>query len=84
MGLIEQGAKEVYVLDMADAPSGDFKDCAKLAAAFGGKLSYHQCNVTDPEAVDKIFVQIEKDHNRLDVLFAAAGILGTGSLLTSA
>jgi len=75
--MIEQGAKHVYVLDMADTPSPDFNDSAKLAEAFGGKLTYHQVNVTDPEAVDRIFVEIEKEHNRLDVLFAAAGILGT-------
>lgn len=76
MGMIEQGAKHVYVLDMSPEPSGDFKDCAALAEKFGGRLSYHQVDVTDPKQVDAVFKKLEKEEGRLDAVFAAAGILG--------
>ncbi|KAM0748970.1 NAD(P)-binding protein [Meredithblackwellia eburnea MCA 4105] len=75
LGMCEAGAI-VYAIDLPDTPSKDFEACAKLAETFGTELLYDKADVTDPEALQVIFSRIGEKHQRLDVLVAAAGILG--------
>lgn len=61
----------VIVLDQ-DAVTG--AETASEIAAAGGKSEVHKLDVTDAEAVDRLFAALVKRHGRIDVLINSAGI----------
>ena len=66
----------VYAIDVHAVPSSDFEACQVAAKKFGTKLVYIQGDATNPARLAEIFGAIKAEHNRLDVMVAAAGILG--------
>ncbi|KAL8278127.1 hypothetical protein RQP46_009451 [Phenoliferia psychrophenolica] len=75
LALCEAGAF-VYAIDVPTIPSADFEAAAEAAKRFGTHLVYIHGNATDPSGLAKIFQSIVAKHHRLDVLIAAAAILG--------
>ncbi|KAH6885973.1 hypothetical protein B0T10DRAFT_408543 [Thelonectria olida] len=75
---LEAGAK-VHALDRLPSPESDpasqfSKVAARAREELGTSLTYHQVDVRDNEALNKIIEGIANEHNRLDGLIAAAGI----------
>ncbi|HEX5405718.1 MAG TPA: SDR family NAD(P)-dependent oxidoreductase [Pseudonocardiaceae bacterium] len=55
--------------------------CAKeLAAEFGGRVAGRVLDVTDPDAVGRVIRGVARDHGRLDIAVANAGVLGDALL----
>jgi len=72
--LVEAGG-HVYCLDRATKPSDDFyKLSERLAAEYGGSLSYAHVDVREAFNLDNVIASIAAKHDRLDGLVAAAAI----------
>ena len=66
----------VYAIDVPQKPSQDFEASMEAAKHFGTQLVYIHGDATDPAGLAVIFQGIAAKHHRLDVLVAAAAILG--------
>lgn len=74
-GLAEAGSK-VYCIDRGDQPSQHFKVASeRLLPHDGGQLNYRQADITDTKALDNAIADIAVEHQRLDGVIAAAGIM---------
>lgn len=74
-GLAEAGSK-VYCIDRGDQPSQHFKVAAERLLPYdGGQLHYRQADITDTKALDNAIADIAAEHQRLDGVIAAAGIM---------
>ncbi|KAK9446378.1 uncharacterized protein V1518DRAFT_424163 [Limtongia smithiae] len=74
--LAELGAK-VYAIDLPETPSEDFGIAVKYVARLGSSLTYRPSDVTDQQVISATIKGIANENDgRLDVLVAAAGILG--------
>ncbi|KAK5121272.1 hypothetical protein LTR85_005438 [Meristemomyces frigidus] len=73
-GLAEAGGR-VHCLDRGPEPSEHFKVAAERLLPYdGGRLFYHQVDITDTGALNDAIVKISDEHKRLDGVIAAAGI----------
>lgn len=75
LSMCEAGAF-VYAIDVPKLPSKDFEAASEAAKRFGTQLVYVHGDATDPAGLAVIFKAIQAKHHRLDVLVAAAAILG--------
>ncbi|RMY69180.1 hypothetical protein D0863_06617 [Hortaea werneckii] len=74
-GLAEAGSK-VYCIDRGDQPSQHFKVASERLLPYdGGQLHYRQADITDTKALDNAIADIAAEHQRLDGVIAAAGIM---------
>jgi NAD(P)-dependent dehydrogenase (short-subunit alcohol dehydrogenase family) len=70
LGLLERGAR-VAALDLR---ADSLERTAELAGA-GDRLTLHPCDVSDQEAVTRVFAEIVSAHQHLDGLLNVAGII---------
>ena len=69
--LLERGATVIGVYGSDAAAAERFRDeCADLA----GTLHLHQCDVSNYEAVETFYDQVEKEFDTIDILVNNAGI----------
>ncbi|KAI0824970.1 hypothetical protein BC628DRAFT_1376802 [Trametes gibbosa] len=81
LALAEAGARAVYCVDVANAPSAEFTKVQKFAAHMhgtqgGSRLEYLCVDVGDQEKMWKLGKTIGDKEGRMDVCFGAAGISG--------
>lgn len=69
--LLRKGAKVAAV----DLSAERLAETSELASSFGKRLSTHQINVTDREAVDALPQQVIDVHGQVDGLLNVAGII---------
>ncbi len=62
-----------YDVVMAGRREDALAETAQLAGGAKGRAHAVVTDVSDPEAVDRLFAAIREKHNRLDVLFNNAG-----------
>ena len=72
----ERGA-EVIITDIKQETGETLAQSLRDA---GHKATFHQLDVRDPKAVERVFKKVGEAHGRLDVLICAAGVL-EGALL---
>lgn len=75
-----QKGSQVIGLDLAEDKFAD----AKKNSADPERLEYMKLDVTEKDAVEKVFHQIEEKYKRIDVLVNCAGIVGKEVDLTAA
>ncbi|KAI0360280.1 NAD-P-binding protein [Trametes cingulata] len=80
LALIEGGARAVYCLDLADAPSSRLAKVQEYVSRFQGehagrRLEYIPGDVRDQERMWKVGEMIGDREGRMDVCLAAAGIV---------
>lgn len=69
-GLVEAGGI-VHVLDRSSEPPKDFEEAkSRIRKESGGRLEYHQADVTNTELLGKTISEIAAQKNRLDGLVA--------------
>ncbi|KAI3608831.1 sorbose reductase sou1 [Moniliophthora roreri] len=75
--LCEAGARAVYCLDIAEAPSEDWLACKKFVERLenGSRLEYITVDVTKQKEMWKRAEEIGDKEGRMDVCVAAAGVL---------
>lgn len=74
--LAELGAA-VYAIDLPAKPSADFEAAAKYCRRLGTSLEYRRADISDSLRATAILEEIANNNDgRVDVLIAAAGILG--------
>ncbi|KAJ4371223.1 hypothetical protein N0V83_004440 [Neocucurbitaria cava] len=80
-GLVEAGGM-VHCLDRLPEPDEEFEEArSRIKNEHGGGLEYHQVNVTQNDALEKLIATIADEKQRLDGLIAAAGIQQVTSAL---
>lgn len=78
--LAEQGAT-VYCLDLPSKPNAEFDAIKRYAEAFGSRIEYRSCDVTDQPGMRELCGEIADKEGSLDVCVAAAGLLASASCL---
>ena len=63
-----------YSVVLAGRRVAELRRTAKMAAPSGGEMLTVACDVSQPDAVKKLFARTRKTYGRLDVLFNNAGI----------
>ncbi|KAL4399464.1 oxidoreductase [Malassezia pachydermatis] len=78
LAFVEAGA-EVYVIDMADEPSEDFKKVAQHCRKLGRRLTFITADVTNEKQMNEAmdFILEDTPTKTLDVCMANAGIMQT-------
>ncbi|KAL1941773.1 hypothetical protein VTO73DRAFT_6773 [Trametes versicolor] len=80
LALAEAGARVVYCIDIADAPSSDWSRVQEFVSRMrgtreGGRLQYVHGDVANQEQMWKIGKMIGDREGRMDACLAAAGIM---------
>lgn len=75
--LAEKGA---HVVVTSEQPVEAIQDFADGIVAGGGKASALRCDVTDPAAIAALVAEVEKAHDRIDILVNCAGLCFFGAV----
>jgi 2-dehydro-3-deoxy-L-rhamnonate dehydrogenase (NAD+) len=61
---------------LVDIDEGGLREAASTIEGNGGSVSWHVCDATDADAVDRVIDRIASDSGRIDFLFNNAGYQG--------
>lgn len=73
--LLQEGWR-VWMLDLTPSTP----DAFDLPAGSTGQLTCLECDVSNPESVERVFAEIAKDTTKLDALVCSAGVVSVGPI----